>query len=300
MTDPAPPDARAARPDVPPGAASEAAIDTPADAAAEPQDRRRPPFPTIRTVPFYAPLHWLNCGRKALIAHPVPALFYGLCFALMGWILGALLRNSPTMMMALTCGFLLVGPFLAMGVYEIARRHDRGEPVGIGDTTFAWGHNGLNIAILGIALGVLMMLWARSSMMAIAIFFPRRMPDVRLLLEQLSTGDSLPFMATYAMVGAMFAMLVFAFSAIAIPLMLDRRTDAITAMLASVTAVGRNLGAMLFWALLIVALTVAGFVTAFAGLIVTIPWLGLATWYAYRDLVEPAAADGAGPARVLP
>ena len=71
-------------------------------------------------------------------------------------------------------------------------------------------------------------------------------------------------------------------------------------MLASVTAVGRNLGAMLFWALLIVALTVAGFVTAFAGLIVTIPWLGLATWYAYRDLVEPAAADGAGPARVLP
>ncbi|MGE0799870.1 MAG: DUF2189 domain-containing protein [Lautropia sp.] len=282
MTEASPLDTRPASPSPP----RPPTADGSAGAAAQ-----RRPFPVIRTVSWFAPLRWLNAGRRAFVAHPVPALFYGLCFAAMGWLLGALLRGSPTLMMALTCGFLLVGPLLAMGVYEIARRHDRGEPVAIGDTTFAWDHNGLNIAILGIALGVLMMLWARSSMMLIAIFFPRRMPGLDLLLEQLSSGASLPFLGAYVAVGAVFALLVFACSAIAIPLMLDRRTDAITAILASLVAVGRNPGAMVFWAVLIVALTAAGFASLFVGLIVTAPWLGLATWYAYRDLVAPLPPD---------
>ena len=253
------------------------------------------PFPVLRTVPFLAPFAWLDRGRKTLVAHPLPALFYGACFAAMGWLLGTLLRNSPALMMALTCGFLLVGPFLAMGVYDIARRHDRAEPVRLGDTIGSWAGNGMNIAVLGIALGVLMMIWARSSMMLIAIFFPDRMPNVALLLDQLTSAANLPFLLTYIAVGGLFAMLVFAFSAIAIPLMLDRRVDAITAVLASLVAVGRNLPAMILWAALIVALTIAGFVSLFLGLVVAIPWLGLATWYAYRDLVEPPplAADAA-------
>lgn len=255
-----------------------------------PEAPARRPFPTIRLVPFTAPFRWLDQGRRTFMAHPIPCLFYGVCFAAMGWLLGALLRGSPTLMMALTCGFLLVGPFLAMGVYEIARRHERGESVGIGDTTLAGADNGLNIAILGIAMGVVMMLWARSSMMLIAIFFPRRMPNVTLLLDELTSGNSLPFLASYIGVGAFYALLVFAFTAIAIPLMLDRRTDAIAAILASLVAVGRNLPAMLLWATLLVALTILGFATFFVGLIFTTPWLGLATWYAYRDLVEPEAA----------
>jgi uncharacterized membrane protein len=78
-------------------------------------------------------------------------------------------------------------------------------------------------------------------------------------------------------------------------MMLDRRTDAITAVLASVLAFGRNLGPMLLWAALIVALTVAGFATLFVGLIVTVPWIGLATWHAYRDLIGPAPAGERAP-----
>lgn len=240
----------------------------------------RMPFPVVRAVPWLAPVDWLARGWRALVAHPAPTLFYGGCFAAMGWLLGALLRDSPALMMALTCGFLLLGPFLAMGVYDIARRHDRGEPVRLGQTLGAWSGNGLNIAVLGIALGVVMMLWARSSMMLIALFFPDRMPNVALLIDQLVGTANLPFVLTYVAVGAAFAMLVFAFSAIAIPLMLDRRTDAITAVIASLVAVGRNLPAMVLWAGLIVALTAAGFVTLFLGLVVTTPWLGLATWYA--------------------
>lgn len=243
------------------------------------------PFPTIRRVPFLSPLHWLARGLRTFRACPLPCLFYGVCFAAMGWIQASLLRSSPALMMALTCGFLLVGPFFAMGLYEVARRRDAGEACNLAGTTVAWRRNVSNIAILGIGLGVLMMLWARSSMMLIAIFFPRQMPNVGLLLAQLASGENLAFLGTYIGVGALFATLVFAFSAIAIPLMLDRQTDAITAMIASAVAVTRNLPAMLLWAALIVALTIAGFASLFVGLVVVVPLLGLATWHSYRDLV---------------
>jgi uncharacterized membrane protein len=261
----------------------------------------RAPFPTIRSVEFAAPFKWLWQGARSFYACPAPCLFYGLCFAAMGWVLGALLRESPGLMMALIGGFLLVGPFMAMGLYEVARRHECGERCSIARTTVAWRRNLMNIAILGIGLGILLALWARSSMMVIAIFFPRQMPSIQLLLSQLALGSNLEFVATYLVVGAVFALLVFAFSAIAIPLMLDRGTDAITAMLASVVAVGRNLPAMLSWAVIVVALTVFGFVTFFVGLIVTVPLVGLATWHSYRDLVMPAdagatSADGGATA----
>jgi len=250
----------------------------------------RAPFPTVGRVAAGAPLRWLRLGLRDLRARPWPSLFYGLCFAAMGWLLGALLRPAPGMMMALTGGFLLVGPFLAMGLYEVARRREAGLPCDLFQTTVAWRRNFANIAIMGVALGVLLALWARASMMVIAVSFPRRMPGVGILLDAVAQGQHLGFLAAWFAVGAVFAALVFAFTAIAIPLMLDRGTDAITAMLASALAVGRNAVPMAFWALLIVVLTGVGFATAFTGLIVTVPLIGLATWHSYRELVaaEPA------------
>jgi uncharacterized membrane protein len=249
---------------------------------------RRTPFPVVRTVGVLAPLNWLAAGARDLRARPWPCLFYGACFAGMGWLLGALLRPAPGMMMALTAGFLLVGPFMAMGLYEVARHVEAGTPCRLTETTVAWRRNVSNIAILGIGLGVLLALWARSSMMVIAISFPRKMPSVAILLEAIARGENVGFLAAWLAVGAVFATLVFAFTVVAIPLMLDRGTDAITAMLASAIAFGRNLLPMAFWAVLIVWLTGVGFVTLFVGLIVTVPWVGLATWHAYRDLIEPA------------
>jgi len=245
----------------------------------------RAPFPTVRRIGAGAPLGWLRQGLQDFRARPWPSLFYGLCFAAMGWLLGALLRPAPGMMMALTGGFLLLGPFLAMGLYEVARRREAGLPCDLFQTTVAWRRNLFNIAIMGVAMGVLLALWARASMMVIAVSFPRRMPGVGILLDAIAQGQHLGFLAAWFAVGAVFASLVFAFSAVAIPLMLDRGTDAITAMLASAVAVGRNLVPMSIWAALIVLLAAIGFATAFVGLIVTVPLIGLATWHSYRELV---------------
>jgi uncharacterized membrane protein len=88
-------------------------------------------------------------------------------------------------------------------------------------------------------------------------------------------------------VGAIFAELVFAFSVVSIPMMLDRNQDTVTAMLASFLALVRNLPMMLLWGALIVSLTAVGIATAFIGLIITMPLVGHATWHAYRALIEP-------------
>lgn len=251
---------------------------------------RAAPFPVLRTVGAAAPFRWLSRGAADFRDRWPPCVFYGLCFAAMGWLLNALLRPAPGTMMALTAGFLLVGPFMAMGLYEVARRRERGEPCSLSATTVAWRRNLSNIAILGIGMGVLLALWARTSMMIIAVFFPRKMPSTGVLLDAIAQGENMAFVATWLGVGALFATLVFAFTVVAIPLMLDRGTDAITAMLASAVAFGRNLLPMAVWAMLIVTLTVAGFATFFWGLIVTVPWIGLATWHGYRELVEPVEA----------
>jgi uncharacterized membrane protein len=263
----------------------------PADQAPE-----RTPFPVVRRIGLAAPARWLARGAADLRARPVPCLFYGLCFAAMGWLLGALLRTAPGTMMALTAGFLLVGPFMAMGLYEVARRREAGLPCDLPATTVAWRRNLSNIAILGIGMGVLMALWARSSMMVIAVFFPRQMPSTDILIAELARGANLGFLGAWFGVGALFAVLVFAFTAIAIPLMLDRGTDAITAMLASAAAIARNPAPMGVWGVAIVVLTGLGFASAFIGLAITVPWVGLATWHAYRDLVEPPAAGAAAEA----
>jgi uncharacterized membrane protein len=94
------------------------------------------------------------------------------------------------------------------------------------------------------------------------------------------------FTIVYFSIGGLFAAFIFAISVIAIPLMADRKTDAITAAIASLLAVIRNPFQMLLWAICIVILVGIGFATSFLGLIVTMPIVGHASWHAYRDLVE--------------
>ena len=98
-------------------------------------------------------------------------------------------------------------------------------------------------------------------------------------------------MIVYFAAGAMFATLVFAVSVVSVPMMLDRGNDAISAAILSVQVLGRNPAAMAVWALAIVLLTGIGLATAFAGLVVTMPVIGHATWHAYRDCVAWGEAN---------
>ncbi|MDP2132569.1 MAG: DUF2189 domain-containing protein [Sulfuritalea sp.] len=234
-----------------------------------------------------APLDWLRRGADDLKACGLASLFYGLCFAAVGGVLLLAFRHAVQLVTAVTTGFMLVGPFFAIGLYELSRRREAGAAPRLAPTLAVWRRNLAAIGIYSLILIVIYLVWARASLVMFALFYQGGMPTLESFMVQILKFDNIEFLIAYLLVGGFFAGLVFAFSAVSIPLMLDRNQDTVTAMLASFLALVRNLPAMLVWAALIVLLTAIGIGTGFLGLIVTMPLVGHATWHAYRALIEP-------------
>lgn len=253
--------------------------------AAAGDGRHRPLRPQVRSVPFAAPLRWLALGARDLAAAPGIALFYGICFWLMAATLGWVFRHSPEYTMTIVSGCLLVGPFLAMGMYEVSRRRERGLPPSLGDSLTCWdGHLG-SMGLLVLVLTILELLWGRASLVVFALFFDTGMPSTASVLEAVFNPRNWKFVAVYTVVGGVFAALVFCSMVVAIPMILDRDTDAVTAAITSFAVVLANVATMLFWGALVVTLTLLALWPWALGLLAVGPWLGHATWHAYRDAV---------------
>lgn len=252
------------------------------------QDGERPqsPLPGVRRVRASAPLGWLAAGWRDYRAHPRASAFYGACFAAMGWLVAVTFRNAYEYVSALVTGFFLVGPFLAIGLYDLSRRREQGLPARLAPTLNAWAANAGAIGMFSLVLGVVLLVWARASLVVFALFYTGEMPTMAGFLGQIVSPDNLEFLFAYVCVGGFFAALVFSLGVVSVPMMLDRDTDGVVAVLTSLRAVGENVPAMLVWSTLIVVLTAAGFALAFIGLVVAVPVIGHATWHAYRALVE--------------
>ena len=249
-------------------------------------DSQRSTLPGVRSLSAAAPFGWLAAGWRDYCGNPLPGAFYGLCFAAMGWLIVFTFRHAYEYASALVTGFFLVGPFFAIGLYELSRRRERGLPGLLAPTLDAWRPNVGAIGMFALVLGVILLVWARASLIVFALFYTGEMPTVAGFVVQLFSPDNLEFLFAYLCVGGFFALLVFASSVVSVPMMLDRDTDGIVAVLTSLRAFGANVPAMIVWGLIIVTLTAAGFALYFAGLIVTVPVIGHATWHAYRALVE--------------
>lgn len=233
-----------------------------------------------------APFRWLGAGWSDFRAHPAHALFYGACFWGMALILGVVFRTKPEYVMSIASGCLLVGPFLAMGLYEASRRRESGEPVELGHTLFCWAPHVRSMALLVLILIVLELLWGRASLVVFAVFFNTGMPSTAGVMDAVFNPDNLEFVLVYMGVGSVFAALVFSTAVVSIPMILDRDKDAISAAITSIRVVFSNPGVLLIWGLLITSLVVAALLPWGAGLLVVGPWLGHATWHAYRATVR--------------
>ncbi|HLO95630.1 MAG TPA: DUF2189 domain-containing protein [Burkholderiaceae bacterium] len=238
----------------------------------------------LNTLRWRQPLQWLRLGWRDFCRHPGIGLFYGLCFVLMGWGLLKVYQNAPAYTLALSAGFLLMGPFLCMGLYQVSMRLERGEQPDLGDSLTAWDSHMGQMAIFGGVLLILEMLWGRASLVIFAVSFDG-MPDFAGSLSKLLDPDNLGFIATYLTVGALFAGLIYAVSVISIPMMLDQQVDAVTAGLTSLRLVLTQTGVMLWWGALVVVLVLLALLPGFLGLLVVGPVLGHASWHAYRAAV---------------
>lgn len=244
--------------------------------------------PAVRHIGLERPWAWLAAGWRDLAAYPVISLSYGLVFALCGLLLLFLTSQLRMWYVALplAAGFMLLGPVLAVGLYDVSRRREGGEPVTFALTAVAWRRNPSQLGLMALMLMLFFLVWIRLATLIFALFYGYHTPPLDTLVQEVFfSTNSLAFLFVGNLTGAILAALVFAISAVSIPMLLDRNVNAVAAIGTSLRAVQENPGPMAVWAALIVLFTAAGMVVFFLGLIVALPLIGHATWHCYRDLV---------------
>ena len=273
----------------------------PVPPAPPPADAYQPYVPPPSTMPqavmvplgLADPLRWLARGWRDFRAAPGIGLFYGACFWAMAALLALVFRNQPEYVMSIASGCLLIGPFLAMGLYEVSRRRELGLKPELGASLTCWDSHIRSMGMLVLVLIVLELLWGRASLVVFAVFFNTGMPSTTGVLQAIFNPENIEFVLVYLAVGGIFALLVYSTAVVSIPMILDRDTDAISAAITSIRVVFANPITMLWWGFLITLLIAIGLATWGVGLIIIGPLLGHASWHAYRGAVrwqEPAAA----------
>ena len=247
----------------------------------------------IRFLRWGEPWQWLVLGLRDVRRAPGIALFYGLCFWGMAMVMGWVFRASPEYVMSIASGCLLLGPFLAMGLYDVSKRLEQGQRPQLSESLTCWDKNLGSMGMLVMVLMVLEMLWGRAAMVVFAISFDTGMPSTANMLQTLLRPENWEFLLIYTAVGGVFAALVFASTVVALPTILDRDTDALTACITSMRVVRVNPGVMLLWGLIITVLVAASLLIYGVGLLLVGPLLGCASWHAYRASVVKAEARDA-------
>ena len=243
------------------------------------ENDNKPILASCKKIELLAPLRWLTLGWQDCKKAPLHSALYGLFVVLLSYFIFSIAwhYHSVTLALALLSAFIFIAPILCIGLYSIARQLKRDKPIDFGKSI----RHGISpygdVLIFVIIMMVISLVWARAASM-IHIFFPT---DAGAGFSELVI-----FLGIGSLVGSLFAILIFSVSVFSLPMIMDKKTDMITACISSVNAVLKNKTTMLFWALIIVILTGIGILSAFIGLFVIIPLLGYSTWHGYRECLE--------------
>jgi len=232
----------------------------------------------------------LRRGYRDFMAQPSHLLFIALIYPIAGILLARLTvsYNIFPLLFPLASGFALLGPFAAIGLYEISRRRELGLDSGWTHALDVLRSPGIGqIATLGALLMGVFLAWLFSAW----VIYRWLMGAVPLesfesfATPLLTTVNGWTLIVLGNALGLLFAILVFAMTVVSFPLMLDRHVDMATAVKTSIAAVEANPGVMLVWGLTITALLVLGSLPVLVGLIIVMPVLGHASWHLYRKVV---------------
>jgi uncharacterized membrane protein len=254
--------------------------------------RKDAAYPHVRRIGMGDVTASLRQGMDDFWSKPSHYVFLCLIYPVAGvvlaqWTAGA---NLLPLLFPLMSGFALIGPFAALGLYEISRRRELGL-----DTS--WQH-ALEvrhspalpaIVALGVLLAVIFILWLMTAHALYANLFGQDAPQslTAFFHDVLTTRRGWQLIVYGNVIGFFFALVVLSTTVVAFPLLLDRDVGAAAAMYTSMKAMLLNPAEILLWGLIVAVLLVAGFVLFFAGLAIVLPVLGHATWHLYRKLVEP-------------
>lgn len=252
------------------------------------EPRHAPAYNFNRNLKVSDAFAWLGAGWRDVWINPLASLLYGLLVAAIsaGIVWGLFALKLDYILFPAVAGFLVVGPFLAVGLYEKSRRLAAGEPTRFFSMLFVRPRSGYQIIFAGVLLSLLMLLWMRAAVIIYALFFGvTAFPGLDHIIPMLlTTPTGWTMLAVGAAVGGLFAAFAFAISVLAIPMMLAERTDALTAMGTSMARVWANRPVMIAWGAIVCTLTAFSLATGFIGLVLVFPVLGHGVWHAYRAL----------------
>lgn len=245
-------------------------------------------LPDVAKIELSAPLGWLSGAWGDFTKAPLPCLIYGIVLAgisaMIAWAL--VFSGAFAWIFVLAGGFFLVAPILAMGLYEAGKQIEEGKTPSLGDVIVVKSAFRSDLAYLGLALFLIYLLWTRVAQVVYALSTNTlHKTPTDFLTFMFTTPDGQMMALTGTVIGAIIGLLAYMMVVISAPMMLDSKRDVWTSTITSIRAVLDNPMPMLFWALIIAVLTAIGIATAFFGLIIIFPLIGLASWRAYRELV---------------
>jgi uncharacterized membrane protein len=241
-----------------------------------------------RNLPAGACVAWLSAGWRDLWTRPGPSLAYGFAVfvisVLFVWLLFGF--GQDYILFPALAGFMIVGPVVAVGLYEKSRILEAGGSPNLGLMLSVSPRAGAQVVFTGLLLCLLMLLWMRAAVLLYALFFGvRPFPGLDHVIQLIvTTPIGLAMLVVGTAVGGLFAAFGFSVSVFSIPMLLDRPVDALTAMATSMAMVWNNIRPMLVWGFVVLVLFGLSVATGFLGLIVIFPWLGHATWHAYKAM----------------
>ncbi len=235
----------------------------------------------------------LKAGFSDFLARPIMSSFFGLFYAVFGillvWVLVWL--GKIWMIVPAIVGFPLVAPFAAAGLYEMSRRLQKGESFGWSEIlTVMANQRRREMGWMAFVTLFVFWIWVYQVRLWLAIILQNAsFSDFDGFLHTIFfTPQGWIFLAIGTCVGAFLSAVLFSVTVVAMPMLLDREINFVSAMLASIRVVTENPVVMLTWAAIISVTILLSLVPAFLGLIFTLPILGHTTWHLYQRAVPPA------------
>jgi uncharacterized membrane protein len=248
--------------------------------------------PVIRTIGMSALHRALRLGWEDFKAVPSHAIILCLIYPVLGLVLARLVHGYSVLplLFPLAAGFALLGPFAALGLYEMSRRRENGQPASAWDAMDVFQSPSFGAMLgLGTLLLALFVVWIMTAQAVYTAAFgyeiAANIPDFATRI--LTTSQGWWLIIVGCGVGFLFALISLCVSVVSFPIMLDRHASAGEAMVTSLRAVAKNPLPMAAWGLIVAVLLVLGSLPAFLGLAIVIPLLGHATWHLYRQVIEP-------------